>query len=332
MHSPDFLHKGAETKLCEQFVAAGAVCSLQTNSKEVLDAARDTFLPIALPAHTLDFSMRLWVDRTRQSGPPWPKPYVRGLDHLIFAGFDEDSSVLANLRNRHVIGRFSERMAGDQAYFKYVIFPMLLTIVGASLGAAELHAACVVNNEHGLLLAGPSGSGKSTLSLALAKSGFGFVSDDRTFCSVQNDGVHVWGMPTRLKLRPKSVRWFSDLQGLHTTRCSNGDADVWLDPEQIAGVTRRRDGRATSLIVLERGDAPEFRLSPMSFPEALNRLNQEMMPELPEAIAKRSKTIRQIAKLPCWLLQYGGEPHQVARHICAHIAKSEGDVPVRRNA
>ena len=39
MQPPDFLHKDAETKLCEHFIAADAVCSLSTNSQQVLDAA-----------------------------------------------------------------------------------------------------------------------------------------------------------------------------------------------------------------------------------------------------------------------------------------------------
>ena len=321
MRSPDFLHIDAETSLCEHYSAAGTICSLQTNSEQVLEAARQTFAQINRPDRAADLSMRFWVDDTRQSQPPWPRPYVRGLDHLIFAAFDEDSSILANLRKRHVIGRFSERMAGDRAYYRHVVFPMLMTIVSASIGVAELHAACVVNADHGLLLAGPSGCGKSTLALALAQCGFGFVSDDRTFCFLQEDQVRVWSAPTRLKLRPESARWFSAIQS-STARRDGANGDLWLEPEQLAGVTRRREGRATSLLFLERGDAPEFRLSPLSSSDALDRLNAEMMTELPESAAKRWHTLKRVAELPCWLLQYGGDPHQIARQIAAHIARS----------
>lgn len=322
MRFPDFLHKDAETNLCNHYIAAGALCNLVTNSEQLLEAARDTFLPVAKPARAIDFSIRFWVDVKGRSRPPWPKPYVRGLDHLIFAGFDEDSSMLANLHTRHVIGRFSERMAADRAYYKHVIFPMLLTIVGATVGVAELHSACVVSDEGGVLLAGPSGAGKSTLALALAQCGFQFVSDDRTFCSLQHDEVQVWGLPTLLKLRPESARCFPELQNSDVTPIRVGAADSWFEPELLTGVIRRRHGRATSLIFLEREEAPEFCMSPMSRGQALDRLTQEMMMELPEAIAKRSEIMKRIAELPCWLLRYGGNPHQVARQICVRVGRS----------
>jgi hypothetical protein len=322
MDSPDFLHKDAETSLSEHFMAAGALCSLLTNSEQVLEAARDSFLPAMPSARPVDFSMRFWVDDTRPSRPPWPKPYVRGLDHLIFAGFDEDSSMLANLRERHVIGRFSLGMAADRAYYKHVVFPMLLTIVGATVGIAELHAACVVNDQHGILLAGPSGAGKSTLALAFAQCGFRFISDDRTFCFVQNDEVQVFGFPTQIKLRSESVYWFPELRTLENLPGRSRNADIWFEPERLGGVRRRRRGRATSLIFLDQTEAQGFRFSAMPAEEALSRLTSELIPESAEGIANRLETMKRVADLPCWLLRYGGKPLPIAQEICAHITKS----------
>ena len=158
-----------ETELCEDYIAAGAVCRFSTNSVRVLDAARETFLPVKRPRRA-DFSVRFWVDESDLSQPPWPTPYVRGLDHLVFAGFDEGSSMLADLRSRRVIGRFSPAMAEDRTYYKTAIFPILMTIVGASIGIAELHCACVAKNQDAVLLVGPSGSGKSHFVVGLFHS------------------------------------------------------------------------------------------------------------------------------------------------------------------
>lgn len=322
MRPPDFLHKDAQTRLCEHYIAAGMLCRLSTNSEQVMNAARETFLPVDSRPRAIDFSMRFWVDDGHRSQPPWPKPYVRGLDHLVFAGFGEDCSILANLRTRHVIGRFSPQMAEDRTYYKTVIFPMLLTIVSATVGAAELHCACVVQGQGGLLLAGPSGAGKSTLALALSQSGFGFVSDDRTFCSLENGAVRIWGLPTRLKLRKESLSWFPEIQNSNVCSSPNGDAGVWLDPERLNGVKRIRHGSATSLIFLEQTRAPEFYLSPMSSAEAWTRLTQELMAELPEAAAKRAEILRRIVELPCWLLRYHGQPQKVAQQLSCHLAGS----------
>jgi hypothetical protein len=321
MRSRDFLHKDAVTQLCEHFIAAGAVCSFFTNSVRLLRAAGACFMRAKMPL-PIDFSVRIWVDKDCRARPPWPRPYVRGLDHLVFAGFDEGSSILADLRTRRIIGRFSAGIAADRVYCQTVIFPILMTIVSATVGIAELHCACVAKNRDGVLLAGPSGAGKSTLAIALSQNGFGFLSDDRSFCSLQNGEPQVWGLPTPLKLRPEAVRWFEELQEEHLTDTRSGPPAFWLEPKRLFGVKRVRRCRPRSLIFLQRGDISEFHLRPMSSSEALHRLDGELMAELPEAAAKRLGTIQKIAELPCWLLQYGGPPQDIAGQLSQHLARS----------
>jgi hypothetical protein len=319
MPPPDFLHKNAETKLCSHYIAAGAVCNLSTNSIRVLEAASSTLQSTECPPGAIDFWLRFWIDDRDPSRPPWPRPYVRGLNSLVFASFDEGSSMLADLRTRSVIGRFSAGMAADLEYWQTVIFPMLLSIVSASVGVAELHCACVARDRQGILLAGPSGAGKSTLALALSQQGFGFLSDDRIFCFVEKSEVRVWGLPTLFKLRPEAILWFDELREKQLTDARNGGPAFWLEPKDLRGVERVRECRPASLIFLERRDSPEFRLIPMSPAEAQYRLNTELMTELPEASAKRSEIIKKVTDLPCWLLHYGGQPHRIARQLSHHF-------------
>jgi hypothetical protein len=331
MQPPDFLHKDVETKLCEHFVAAGALCSLSTNSECILDAARNTFQAVDSEPGPVNFRLRFWVDHEDESRPPWPKPYVRGRDYLVFAGFDECSSMLAELRLHRVIGRFSAGMAADLAHWQAVIFPMLLTIVSASVGIAELHCACVAKNGRGVLLAGPSGAGKSSLAFALSQQGFGFLSDDRTFCSMEKGEPRVWGLPTPLKLRPGAIQWFEELRKEQLSDTRSGGPAFWLEPERMVGVERVRECRPTALIFLERRDlerrdVPEFRLSSLSSSDARYRLNRELMAESPEADQKRSETIEKIAGLPCWLLQYGGSPRLIAQQIAEQMERHLADV------
>ena len=319
MSVADFLHKDAETPLSEMYTATGALCKLSTNCEQLLEAARDSFLPANGSTLAADFSLRFWVDKGKTATPPWPKPYVRGLDHLVFAAFDCGSCLLADLRRRHVAGRFSSAMACDVGYWKTVIFPILLTIVGAALGIAELHCACVAKNDDGLLLAGPSGSGKSTLAFALSQMGYGFLSDDQTFCSLANGEVLAWGLATRLKLRFEAMRWFEELR--HVRVWNGGEAkDVWIEPESI-GLSRLRFCRPRCLIFLERRQTPCFRLRRLSATESAERLEMDLMAEAPEGEIKRAAAIRRLVQVQCRLLEYGGDPRGVASRIGSEVAR-----------
>jgi len=326
MSTGNFLCKDAATPLCEHYIAAGAVCSFSTNCEALLEAARDSFLPVEAPPVSVDFSVRFWVDRTNSAQPPWPKPYVRGLDHLVFAGFNSGSSMLADLRTRRVIGRFSAGMAADCSYWKTVIFPILLTIVGGSVGVTELHCSCVGKKQNGLLLVGPGRSGKSTLAVALAQAGFGFLADDRTFCSWRKGKLLAWGLATTLKLRSDAGAYFRELQDRQPTDLQNGERSFRLDPEFGLGIERLRRCEPRLLVFLERSESLRFCLTKMSTAEAAARLEEDLVAELPEAAALQTEVVGKLTELPCRLLRYGGQPQDVARELSTYFDQLQSPV------
>ncbi len=314
MSSRDFLHKNADTPLCEYYIAAGAICGLWTNSEEVLEAARGTFEALAAKPASPDFSIRLWIDTSDQARSSWPKPYVRGLDHLVFAGFDLASSFLADLRSRRVIGRFSAGMAMDTEYWKTVIFPIVMSIVAGSVGLVELHASCVASDEKGLILIGGTGSGKSTLALALTEAGFRFLSDDRTFCSSRDKTLFAWGMPRPLKLRREAARWFEEFRGREPTDIQNGERVFHYFPNRIKMCEPR------ALIFLERQQNLSYSLTEISGHEVRARIEADLLPEYQSAIQKQSAVIERLTTLPCFRLAFDGEPQVI-------VAKLAGDLP-----
>jgi hypothetical protein len=319
MSAGDFLCQDAATPLCEFYAAAGAVCSLSTNCETLLEAARESFLPIEDPPGSVDFAVRFWVDYSTSAPPAWPKPYVRGLNHLVFAGFDSASSILADLRARRVIGRFSAAIGDDRSYWKAVVFPVLLTIAGASVGIVELHCSCVAKQKSGLLLVGAGRSGKSTLAVALAQQGFGFLSDDRTFCSSQKGKLSAWGLGTTLKLRSDAGNHFSELKDKSAIELPNGERGFRFEPELALGLERVRRCEPRLLVFLERRENPEFRLTDLSPEEAKARLEADLMAELPDGAAGQMQVIDKLVELPCCLLQYGGRPQMIAEKLGAHF-------------
>jgi len=319
MSAGDFLCQDAATPLREFYAAAGAVCSLSTNCETLLEAARESFLPIEDPPGAIDFSVRFWVDYSNSVLPAWPKPYVRGLNHLVFAGFDSASSMLADLRARRVIGRFSAAIGDDRSYWKTVVFPVLLTITGASIGIVELHCSCVAKQQSGLLLVGAGRSGKSTLALALAQEGFGFLSDDRTFCSWQKGKLSAWGLSTTLKLRSDAGNYFRELKDKPAIDLPNGETGFRFEPELALGLKRIRGCEPRLLVFLERRENPEFRLTNLSSEEARARLEEDLMAEIPDTAAQQMEVVGKLVELPCCLLQYGGRPQIVAEKLAAHF-------------
>src|SRR5579863_688783 len=138
MGSRDFLHTHVETPLRERYTVGGIVCSLATNSELMLATASESLSRAKGHSQPADLTLRFWVDVDDPSQSPWPKPYVRGLDELVFVGLDGRSSMLADLRKRRIIGRMSPALAGDFRYWRTVVFPILLSIVAGSIGLVEL--------------------------------------------------------------------------------------------------------------------------------------------------------------------------------------------------
>lgn len=313
MQPREFLSEEARTELCAYYRAAGAVCSLSTNCEDLLTAASTSFEPAGVQAD-VDFSIRFWVDNAHRTQPPWPNPYVRGLGHLVFAGFDAGSSMLADLRTRRVLGRFSATMAGDAEHWRRVIFPVLLSVLAGSIGAIELHAACVAQGEQGLILLGPSRSGKSTLAMALCESGFRLLSDDRTFCSLTHGKLRGWALPRPLKLRPEAALWFGD-DCDRKPGVQNGDRVFYCEPKQRSTQRLRRQCEPKFVVFLEQQQSAGFRMIAIEPGEARSRMEQDLLAESPEAVRKQSEVFDKLLSVPCRVLQYGGRPQIIAEQL-----------------
>ncbi len=313
MSGGGFLHNDVETRLCERYMTPGARWILTTNCKGILEAARRTFPRDNFAETSVDVSLRIWVDEDDSAQPPWPKPYARGIGDLVFAGFDTRSSLLANLRTRRVIGRFSRGMASDSSYWKTVIFPMLFSIVAGSLGFAEMHASCVASGPQGLILLGPSRCGKSTLAMALTRVGFKFLSDDRTFCSLKQGKLVAWAPPRPLKLRPDAACWFDDLRDREPTDVQNGERVFHFDP----GPERTAQCVPQMLVFLERDLPAGFVRTAMPRTRARSCIERDLLAESPEAVQRQEEILDHLLSLPRFTVRYGGSPQEVADQLAA---------------
>lgn len=320
VHSRDFLHKYAETPLLEEYQALGTICRLATNSEHLLEAARRTFLRVE--THNASggvgrtcFSLRVWVDDHRVRQCPRPKPYVRGLDHLVYLGLDLKSSLLVDLATCRVIGRVSPDLASDFEYWRNIIFPMLMSILAGSIGLVELHASCVAKGENGIVLLGPGKSGKSTLARAMSNLGFRVLSDDRVFCSIQDNKLRAYGLPRPIKLRQDAGRWFEDLRFQQPRSFQNGESVFLIE----SGPPCPQPCEPKAFVRIERsGDG--CRLSMIQSSQMRSQIESELLAEIPRIVAEQKQTIERLLEVSCWYLQHNTDPEVTARHLADLLA------------
>src|SRR5262245_54303466 len=125
----DFLKRDVKTPLCGYYVAAGIRLRIETNSESVLEIARANLEPAdADYCFAEDVRLKLWVDE-EISLHQRRRPYFRGLGHLVFSGYDDQSSLLIDLRDRCGAGRFTRALVEDSAYWKTILFPSILGIL-----------------------------------------------------------------------------------------------------------------------------------------------------------------------------------------------------------
>jgi hypothetical protein len=319
-----FVNHEVYTSLRESYLVTGARFAIATNSGDILTAARNSFRLAARNGSSPLLTMRLWVDPAAQSSRPWPQPYFRRLSHMAYAAFDSENSLIVDLRCRRVVGRFSPLMARDEGYWQRVIFPTIVGFLSDALGITVLHCACAERGGSGLLLAGESGSGKSMLSLALAQSGFAFLSDDWTYLSGSGGELAAWGLVTLIKLLPDAVEHFHELRAVEASVSLNGEQAYEVDPERVFGIRRSLQCEPRWLVFLERREKPGHSLVRMPPREAAARLVsglERLPPELSQLQEIQRATIQSLVERECWLLRHRESPHTIAQvlvRLCAN--------------
>ncbi|HEY6936700.1 MAG TPA: hypothetical protein VI424_06085 [Terriglobales bacterium] len=262
-------------------------------------------------------SLEIYVDHNAGTKSLWTVPQFRGRDHLVFADYGPDACMLADLRARHVIGRFSPATVRDVNYWKRTILPILLGVAAPVVGVTALHCACLQYKGEGLLITGESGAGKSTLSFELARRGLDFISDDWTYFSGTGSDVLAWGLPTNIKLLPDAVLHFPDLQDHVPSIHLNGELALELMPED-AGAKRSVCSRPGRIFVLERQPGWGFEAARLT-PSEVAAYFQQSLERLPACLARSREaqvaTIRALAQVEAWHLRCGGSPQEIATHL-----------------
>lgn len=306
----DPLRRSTPVPFVEEFYPMGSTLRLETNSQEILHACRLSFgrYKSSMPGGGgMSLHIRLLVDESFEESPPWAEPIFRGQGDLFYVSVGTQNTAVAQLDRNYAAGYVSPAMARDTSYFRKVFVDFLVLTAlthGASARYSCVHASAVSREGRGVLLNGPSRSGKSTIALACARRGFSIVSDDVVYLTGGSDSLCAWGRPWQLRLLPDSLRFFPELK-----QCTRGSDDcIEIEIESVLAGRTNPQCRPVALLFLERVGGPT-RLEPVSEDDALRRLSQDLIDDVPGALERHHRHWLELVRTGAYRLCCGEDPN-----------------------
>jgi hypothetical protein len=307
---------------CRTLQIARTRCVLRTNYEALIHllAPRAS----AFGEQHCDFSLQVQVDRGAGSAEP---AFFRGMGHLVTARYG-DNLFLFDLRRRKVHAWVSRSVAKDRDLWERRFFPLILGVLGCTIGVLPLHSACVVREGRGIFIAGESMAGKSTLAVALAKEGFALLSDDWTYVRFQDRQLVAHGLNAPIKLLPDAVAHFPELQAATAFHTANGEIAYELLADELLHLRVVSSCVPQLALFLERNSESKNELVPASSSfvrEYINNSVDRLPRELWDSAQRRDRMIECLGNLPSWRLRYSGSPQAGAR-LVAHFLEQQKEV------
>jgi hypothetical protein len=160
----------------------------------------------------------------------------------------------------------------DLYLLSHPVLSVLLMELMKRRGLYPLHAAGLALDGHGVLLAGTSGAGKSTLSVALARRGFSFLSDDTVFLQSNPSGWQVRAFPDQIDLCADAPELFPELQDVSGGNLPDGWRKRQIRAEVVYGAPISWTAMPRTLIFPMVSGAATSVIRPLSREEALLEL------------------------------------------------------------
>jgi hypothetical protein len=232
-------------------------------------------------------------DPQSQASPPKPlRCFWEGmlLDGIHLAYYADDGLRLFDLVGRARLlvdldrreGRLVVAPGQEWCIGHACIVPMLCELL-AGTGQHAIHAGCLSIGGHAgaraVLLCGSSGSGKTTTTLALARAGMTFLTDDAAFVHAPGDSDDgppaVWGLPLACKVHKNTLVLLPWLNDLPRRPASTQDEYV----VEVRDIFRPSPANAVAepraIVFLGRRDPKEHRLEPLDKVSAVTCLTKE---------------------------------------------------------
>jgi len=298
----------AQTRLDHEaeFFPYGFPARFRSNSRLVIDAAELSWGTYKQQFASAPLDVRLLVSESSSPALTEP-PVARSQGHLLSIVGDAENYVCLDLRAGFSFGWVTPNTAANTGYFRQCFANVMVYPLIEIRHLLTIHAASVMFQGKGILLAGESGAGKSSLAYACARRGWTYVSDDSSAFVREAETPLVIGHPQKFRFRESVGQLFPEFRGLKSTVRAYGKPTIEIRTRELERFRTADTSPIDSIVFLNRKEyryGPP-RLSRVSPDEAWNRLVCSVwaadMPEYKD----RLTAIERLLDIPAYEMRYG---------------------------
>jgi hypothetical protein len=277
---------------------------VRSNSAATLEAAHRSWSTYRCRHDQPPLDIRLALSESSSPGCVDP-PVFRSQGHLLSIVSDRENFATLDLGAGFAFGWATQATAQNQEYFRQCLLDVMVYPLLEVRHLITLHAACVMYQDKGILLAGNSGAGKSSLSYACARRGWTFVSDDASAFQRNAPDPKVIGHPQKFRFREPVGQLFPEFRDLKSSLRAYGKPTIEVSTESLEIITAEESG-VHAIVFLNR---PAYEsgppvLMPISPEEAWDRLSFSVWAVQMPAFEERLAALERLIAVPIYEMRY----------------------------
>ncbi len=287
------------------FYPYGFPVRIRSNSATAIEAADRSWGTYRRRYDHAPLDIRLALSESSSPGCVEP-PTFRSQGHLLSIVADRENFASLDLEAGFAFGWATEATAKNQEYFRQCLLDVMIYPLLEVKHLITIHAACVMHQGKGVLLAGNSGAGKSSLSYACSRRGWTFVSDDASAFKRNEFLPMVIGHPQKFRFREPVGELFPEFRNLKSTIRAYGKPTIEVRTRTIANIREAEESPVNAIVFLNRpaytGGPPV--LIPVSSEDAWSRLSFSVWAVQMPAFEERMAALERLIAVPCFEMRY----------------------------
>jgi hypothetical protein len=287
------------------FYPYGFPARVRSNSAITLEAADKSWSTYRCRHDHAPLDIRIALSESSRPGCVDP-PTFRSQGHLLSIVSDCENFASLDLNAGFAFGWATQATAQNQEYFRQCLLDVMIYPLLEVRHLITLHAACVMYEGKGLLLAGNSGAGKSSLSYACARRGWTFVSDDASAFQRSSPDPKVIGHPQKFRFREPVDKLFPEFRGLKSSLRSYGKPTIEVRTESVENIITAEESTVNAIVFLNRAayeSGPPI-VIPVSKENAWNRLSFSVWAVQMPAFEERLDALERLLAVPIYEMRY----------------------------